>query len=187
MASRPPIDDGEASHLKPGMAVPRVTLPVTLGADVCLADHPGRSILFIYPWTGRPGFPNPPDWDDIPGAHGSTPEIEGFRDFIAEFARVPVSLFGLSLQPSDYQREMVVRLGVPFPILSDAEGRFSAALALPSFATGGETYLKRLTLILDQGCIETVFYPVVDPAAHASDVLRRLANEIVAARPDSRA
>jgi peroxiredoxin len=174
MASRSPIDDGEAAHLQPGMAVPRVTLHATLGPDVYVADHPGRSVLFVYPWTGRPGFPNPPDWDDIPGAHGSTPEIEGFRDLAVEFARVPVSLLGLSLQTSDYQREMVARLGVPFPILSDAEGRFSAALALPSFATGGETYLKRLTLVVDQGRIETVFYPVVDPAAHAGHVLHWL-------------
>ena len=187
MASRPLISDGEAGHLQPGMAVPRVTLPATLGSDVCLAAHPGRSVLFIYPWTGRPGFPNPPDWDEIPGAHGSTPEIEGFRDLAAEFARVPVSLFGLSRQSTVYQREMVTRLSVPFPILSDAEGRFSSALALPSFATGGETYLKRLTLIIDQGRIETVLYPVVDPAAHAGDVLRWLGCETAPARPDSRA
>jgi peroxiredoxin len=183
----PAIDDDEAGHLKPSMPVPRVTLSATLGPDVCLADHPGRSVLLIYPWTGRPGFPNPPDWDDIPGAHGSTPEIEGFRDLAADFARVPVSLFGLSLQTSDYQREMAARLDVPFPILSDAKGRFSGALALPSFATGGETYLKRLTLVVDQGRIETVFYPVVDPAAHAGDMLRWLVSKTAAARPDSRA
>jgi peroxiredoxin len=170
----PAIDDGAADHLRPGVAVPRVTLPATMGPDVCLAGHPGRSVLFVYPWTGRPGLPNPPDWDEIPGAHGSTPEIEGFRDRAADFSRVPVSLFGLSRQTPDYQREMVTRLNVPFPILSDGEGRFSAALALPSFATGGENYLKRLTLIIEEGRIESVFYPVVEPATHASDVLRWL-------------
>jgi peroxiredoxin len=184
MASRPPSNDGEADHLKPGTAVPGVTLPATLGPDVCLALHPGRSVLVIYPWTGTPGFPNPPDWDNIPGTHGSTPELQGFRDLAADFARVPVSLFGLSRQTTDYQREMVTPLNVPFPILSDSEGHFSPALALPSFATGGENYLKRLTLIIDQGRVESVFYPVFDPAAHAGDVLQWFGRETAAARPD---
>lgn len=174
MASRLPINDGEADHLKPGRAVPRAMFPATMAPDVCLASHPGRSVLFIYPWTGRPGHPNPPQWDEIPGAHGSTPEIEGFRDLAADFVQLGVKLFGLSRQTPDYQREMVTRLNVSFPILSDAAGRFSAALALPSFVTGGENYLKRLTLIIDAGKIEAIFYPVVDPAAHASDVLRWL-------------
>ena len=81
------------------------------------------------PWTGRPGHPNPPDWDDIPGAHGSTPELEGFRDHAATFAELGVRLFGLSRQTTEYQRELVARLELPFPILSDADGRFAAALA----------------------------------------------------------
>ncbi|MGC2410126.1 MAG: peroxiredoxin [Methyloceanibacter sp.] len=136
MASRPPINGGEAAHLKPGTALPRVTLPATLGPDVCLADHPGRSILIVYPWTGRPGRPNPPYWDDIPGAHGSTPEIEGFRDTAAEFAESAVNLFGLSRQTTGYQREMVERLDVPFPILSDAGDHFGGGAQLAAFHDG---------------------------------------------------
>jgi peroxiredoxin len=66
---------------------------------------------------------------------------------------------------------MAERLRLPFPILSDAEGRFGAALSLPNFATGGEIYLKRLTFILSSGNIETVFFPVPDPASHAREVL----------------
>jgi peroxiredoxin len=186
VASRPPINGGEAAHLKPGTALPRVTLPATLGPDVCLADHPGRSILIVYPWTGRPGRPNPPYWDDIPGAHGSTPEIEGFRDTAAEFAESAVNLFGLSRQTTGYQREMVERLDVPFPILSDAGDHFSGALSLPRFTTGGEIYLKRLTLILKNGLIEAVFYPVRAPATHAGDLLRLLRRDAARPRSDGR-
>jgi len=162
------------SPLKPGMALPRVSLPATAGADICLAEVPGRSVLIVYPWTGRPGHPNPPNWDDIEGAHGSTPELEGFRDLSPNFAALHVALFGLSNQATDWQREMALRLRLPFPILSDAEGRLASALSLPSFATGGESYLKRLTLILSSGTIEAVFYPVADPASHAGEVLRWL-------------
>ena len=63
---------------------------------------------------------------------------------------------------------------LPFPILSDAEAVFADSLRLPSFATGGQTYLKRLTLVVKDGHIEWVFYPVQDPAGHAGEVLHWL-------------
>ncbi|MEZ5829211.1 MAG: redoxin family protein [Hyphomicrobiales bacterium] len=125
-------DSGEASHLAPGMALSRVTLPATDGTDVCVATLPGRSLVMVYPWTGRPGVPNPPDWDDILGAHGSTPELKGFRDGARLFAARDITLFGLSRQSTHYQRELVERLRLPFPILSDADGAFAGALRLPT-------------------------------------------------------
>ena len=171
----PPVADGAADHLTPGLALPPVTLPATNGQDICVAALPGRSVIAVYLWTGCPGAPNPPGWDDIPGAHGSTPELEGFRDAADAFAQCATRIFGLSCQTTDYQNELVARLRLPFPVLSDAQGQFAAALALPSFVTGGESYLKRLTLVVAHGTIETVFYPVADPARHAGEVLAGLA------------
>ena len=168
------MHNGDASHLKPSLALPGISLPATTGREICIADAPGTSVLIVYPWTGRPGVPNPPNWDDIEGAHGSTPELEGFRDLSGEFAELSVGLFGLSRQTPDWQREMAARLRLPFPILSDADGRFASALSLPSFSTGGEIYLKRLTLVVSSGTVETAFFPVPDPASHASEVLRWL-------------
>jgi peroxiredoxin len=160
--------------------LPRIFLPATIGGEISLAEEQDTNVLIIYPWTGRPRHPNPLHWDDIPGAHGSTPELEGFRDLAGEFAALGMKLFALSRQTTDYQREMALRLGVPFPILSDAEGRLASALALPSFITGGETYLRRLTLILGKGTIEATFYPVPEPALHASEVLGWLARNAAA-------
>ena len=167
----PPVDDAAADHLKPGLALPPISLPATDGGDVCLARLPGRSVIAVYPWTGRPGHPNPPDWDDIPGAHGSTPELEGFRDEADVFAQCETQVYGLSRQTTEHQRELAARLKLPFQILSDAEGHFGAALALPSFATGGESYLKRLTLVVADGRIEKLFYPVIDPAGHVGEIV----------------
>jgi peroxiredoxin len=166
-----PIDDGAADHPEPGRELPPVVLPATDGSGVCLAELPGQTVVVIYPWTGRPGHPDPPNWDEIPGAHGSTPELEGFRDSSAAIADCGARIFGLSRQTTAYQSKMAARLGLPFPILSDADGRFTAALGLPSFATGGEIYLKRLTLLIADGRMEMVFYPVSAPALHASEVL----------------
>lgn len=169
-----PADDGGADHLRVGLALPELNLPATDGAEICLAALTGRNLLIVYPWTGRPGLPNPADWDAIPGAHGSTPELEGFRDAAQDFAGERVRLYGVSRQTTDYQRELVTRLKLPFPLLSDAEGRFAAALNLPSFTTGGEIYLKRLTLLIADGRIAACFYPVRAPHSHAGEVLQEL-------------
>lgn len=167
-----PTDDGGAEHLSPGLALPRVTLPSTFGHAIDLTQRPGRAVLFVYPWTGRPGLSNPPDWDHIAGAHGSTPEAEGFRDLYPVFRALGVEVIGLSGQDTAHQKELSGRLGLPFGILSDARFAFADALRLPRFSTGGENYLKRLTLLVKDGAIERVFYPVHPPDTHAADVLR---------------
>jgi peroxiredoxin len=163
-------DDGAARHLKRGTRMPDRDLPTTSGGSVNLARLPGLAIVYCYPWTGRPGLPNPPDWDDIPGAHGSTPEAEGFRDLYAGFQQVKADVYGLSAQSTDYQREFVQRLGLPFDLVSDEQLAVQRALALPTFTTGSVTYLKRLTLALQDGRIERVYYPVPLPGAHAREV-----------------
>lgn len=166
-----PVDDGLANHLINGLALPDIELPSTSGRTVSLARTAGRAVVFCYPWTGRPGVHNPPDWDSIPGAHGSTPEAEGFRDLYLGFAEMPAALFGLSLQPTGEQQELATRIGLPFELLSDVGQAFRKALDLPVFETGGAAYLKRLTLICRDGHIEHVFYPVHPPHSHAREVL----------------
>jgi peroxiredoxin len=163
-------DDGGAGHLKRGQRLPGLDLPTTAGRLVNFARLAGLAVVYCYPWTGRPGLPDPPGWDDIPGAHGSTPEAEGFRNLHAGFCQVGTHVFGLSTQPTAYQREFAERLALPFEIVSDAHFAFQRALALPTFATGGVTYLKRLTLAIRDGRIERIYYPVPAPAAHAREV-----------------
>jgi len=170
-----PEDDGAAAHLVAGLAIPDVTLPSTDGPAISLARLAGQWIVFLYPWTGRPGLPNPPHWDDIPGAHGSTPEAEGFRDLYAAVREIGFDVLGVSGQDTAHQQELAGRARLPFPLLSDAEGALRDALALPTFETGGVTYLKRLTLILRDGRIERALYPVHPPHTHAAVLLAALA------------
>jgi peroxiredoxin len=153
--------------------LPSVPLAATDGRDIALARRPGRLLLIVYPWAGRPGKPNPPDWDAIAGAHGSTPELQGFRDRALDFARLGIALFGLSRQTTDEQRELVARLGLPFPILSDAGDRLWPALGLQTFQTGGEHYLKRITLLIAEGRIRRRF-DAPEPAGHAAELLTKL-------------
>ena len=166
-----PCDMTIPLKLTPGFSLPPMALPATDGSEISLGTLPGRSVVAVYPWTGRPGFPDPPSWDDIPGAHGSTPELEGFRDVFERISKIGARLFGLSGQTTDYQREMALRLELSFPILSDAAGALAHALHLPSFDAGGDSYLKRLTFVVKDGRTEHVFYPVCDPESHASHVV----------------
>jgi peroxiredoxin len=165
-----PEDDGAADHLLDA-AVPPMALPATTGETIDLAALTGRTVLFCYPRTGRPDEELPPGWNAIPGARGCTPEACGFRDAHAQFAELGVRVLALSTQPGDYQREMAERLHLPFPVLSDEELELTRALRLPTFETSGMTLLKRLTLVIDDGRIEHVFYPVFPPDSHAAEVV----------------
>jgi peroxiredoxin (alkyl hydroperoxide reductase subunit C) len=167
-----PEDDGGARHLA-GMTVPDVALAATDGTQVSLAGVPGRVVVFAYPRTGVPGQPSPvADWDMIPGARGCTPQTCAFRDLhkvmvAAGAARV----FGLSAQDTAYQREVAERLHLPFPLLSDEKLALTRALRLPTMQAGDLTLIKRLAMVIDDGRIAKVFYPVFPPDRNAADVL----------------
>ena len=165
-----PDDDGQADHLLDAV-VPPVALTATTGGTIRLDESEGRAVLFCYPRTGRPDEELPPGWNAIPGARGCTPEACGFRDAHAQFRELGVSVLALSTQSADYQREMAERLRLPFPVLSDERLALTHALRLPTFETSGWTLLKRLTLVIDDGRIRHVFYPVFPPDSHAAEVL----------------
>jgi peroxiredoxin len=169
-----PIDDGACDHLR-GLALPAIALASTDGVDVRLDDPSApRTIVFAYPRTGRPGEEPPGGtaaWNAIPGARGCTPQACAYRDHFVELTALGVRVFGLSTQDSAYQRELVDRLGLPYPILSDEQLALTTALSLPTFETEGLTLLRRHTLVIDGGRIEHVFYPVFPSDRDAEQVV----------------
>ncbi len=94
-----------------------------------------------------------------------------FRDHYQEINALGAEVYGLSTQSTDYQKEMVARLHVPFPVLSDEDLVFASALRLPTFSSGSLTLLKRVTLIVNDGTIEKVFYPVFPPPENPDQVI----------------
>jgi peroxiredoxin len=164
-----PVDDGACDHLL-GQRLPSLPLLATDGSLVDLAALPGRSVVYAYPRTGRPDQPLPTGWNEIPGARGCTPQSCAYRDRAAELAELGARVFGLSTQDSAYQQEAVERLRLPFPLLSDDRLALATALNLPTFSVDGMTLIRRLTLVVQDGEIETVFYPVFPPDADADNV-----------------
>jgi peroxiredoxin len=165
-----PTDDGAADHL-PGIQIPSVPLSSTAGETVDLSALSGRTVVYCYPMTGRPGSDLPSGWDEIPGARGCTPQSCSFRDHHAELEALGARVFGLSTQDTEYQREATQRLHLPFALLSDEDLAFADTLRLPTFEVDDMVLLKRLTLIINDGRIEKVFYPVFPPDRSAEDVV----------------
>jgi peroxiredoxin len=129
--------------------------------------------------TGAPGKALPEGWDQIPGARGCTPQACNFRDQHHEFTELKAEVFGLSTQTTEYQGEMAGRNHLPFEVLSDAEFQLCDALRLPTFEAGGMRLLKRLTMMVRDGHIEHVFYPVFPPNESANQVIRWLRERTV--------
>ena len=167
-----PLDDGAADHLR-GMRLPDVALTATDGSTVSLARLEGRTVAYAYPRTGEPGQPSlTPDWDAIPGARGCTPQSCDFRDHHAALKdRGVAQVHGLSTQTSAYQREAANRLHLPFTLLADPHRAFAMAARLPTFEAGGQILMRRLTLVIDDGVVTHLFYPVFPPDKSAQQVL----------------
>jgi len=176
-----PVGDGACATLS-GRRLPSVPLMSTAGRMVDLAGRDGRTIVYCYPWTGRPDQELPKGWNEIPGARGCTPGACGFWDDSAALRALGASVCSLSTQTTEYQREVAERLHLPFGLLSDAHLAFTTGLQLPTFNIDGMTLIKRLTLIVLNGQIEKIFYPVFPPDTHAEHVEQWLAQS---ARPRS--
>lgn len=165
-----PVDDGLAAHL-PGSEMPEISLIATDNEEVLLSAIGGRWVLYIYPRTGRPGVPSLEGWDRIPGARGCTPQNCSFRDHHAELQGLGARVFGLSAQSSEEQREARERLQLPYQLLADDALKLKSAIQLPTFVAAGIELYKRMSMVIDNGRIVKVFYPVHPPDKDAETVL----------------
>ena len=173
-----PQDDGTAAHLT-GCSVPSLSLGASNESQVNIADLNGRTIVYAYPMTARPDTPLPDGWNMIPGARGCTPQSCSFRDHMQELTTLGVQhLYGLSTQDTSYQQEAASRLHLPFPLLSDHKLQLQQALNLPVITVEGVRLLKRLTMVIENGTIVKVFYPIFPPDKNAADVINWLKEKL---------
>jgi peroxiredoxin len=167
-----PEDDGACDGLE-GERLPDLELAATTGRRIGLAGigADGTAVLFVYPRTGKPGEPLPPGWDLIPGARGCTPQSCAFRDLHGEFSSHGIEVVGLSAQSAADQIEFAERVHLQFPLLSDPALALAGRRRLPTFEVAGMKLYKRVTLVVRDGRIAKVFYPVFPPDRNAAEVL----------------
>ena len=157
-----------------GRSLPDVELLSSNGANFNPRYEVGRAVYFCYPYTGRPGISDPRGWDDIVGAHGSTPQALAYAAQHPKFLYRRVSIFGVSLLSQEWIADFKQRNNLPYELLSDADGLFSRELKLERFRIDGVDYLRRITIVAVDGAIVHVICPVSMPSKDAANVLALL-------------
>jgi peroxiredoxin len=172
-----PADDGACANLE-GTQMPDIHLTSTDGPPVDLRV-PGAAVFYVYPKSGRPGVDPPAGWNETPGMRGCTPQSCAFRDHHSELVALGATVYGISTQTTDEQREFASRLELPYPLLSDPDGELGSTLGLPLVdVTDGLRVYRRVTLITQDAEIVKVFYPVFPPDSNAAEVVAWLTNTI---------
>ena len=110
-------------------------------------------------------------WNEIPGARGCTPQSCAFRDDYSALRQLGANVYGASAQPLEDQKEAVQRLHLPFELLNDSSFALTSALNLPTFEYHSLRLIKRITLVIMDGLIRKVFYPVFPPNQNAAEVI----------------
>ncbi|WP_200213232.1 winged helix-turn-helix transcriptional regulator [Micromonospora coerulea] len=160
-------------HHLVGRRVPDLTLARHDGGPAAPAE-PGRwTVLYLFPGAFAPGVQGlPPGWEDIPGAVGCTLESRTYADRHDRFLAAGAAVRGVSTQRPDQLRAFAAHARLPYPLLSDQDGRLAAGLLLPTFRAGGVDRFKRLTLLIDpDAVVRAVQFPVTDPAGSVDDML----------------
>ncbi|MFK4189560.1 winged helix-turn-helix transcriptional regulator [Streptomyces sparsogenes] len=154
-------------------------LPGTDGrAHDPVATDARATVLFAYPATGVPGAPGVPGGPadlagpQVPGSAGCTLENRRFRAAWPRFRDAGVAVHGVSTQTAGEQAAFARAEDLPFPLLSDARLRLTAALRLPTFRAGQDLRIKRLILVIgpDRTVRHTLF-PVTDIPAAVTEAL----------------
>jgi len=165
-----PVDDHACDHLT-GMQIPSIALDSVSGESIDLGTLAGKTVVFFYPMHGHPDAPPMIGWNEIPGARGCTPQACSFRDNYARLEELSVNVFGVSSQPLDQQKDASARLHLPYALLNDSQFRLAKAMQLPTFQYEAATFIKRITIICEDGVIRKTFYPVFPPDKNIDEVI----------------
>ncbi len=171
-------EDIKILHNLTNLAIPDIHLQSSNGEYVKLKRKESfRLIIYCYPMTGRPDKSLPKNWNKIPGAKGCTIENMAFRDNYEELIKLNSLPIGITTQPISEIEEMTKRLKINHDILSDCDLIFTKSLNLPLFNVDNKDFIKRITLVVDNGVIKKVFYPILEPSVHIQEIISWLKKE----------
>ncbi len=151
------------SGLIPGRKAPAFSVPDQDGQTVTLASLKGmRVVLYFYPKDHTPGC---------------TQESCDFRDSFGRLESMGVKVFGVSRDSVSSHKKFQDKLALPFPLLSDGEGKMCEAFGVwKEKSLYGRKYMgiERTTVLIgSDGIIEKV-YPKVSVKGHVDQVIQDL-------------
>lgn len=164
-----PEDDGAAQHLV-GMPLPDISLETSTGETTSLRSLGNQLILYVFPQLASPFASLPLQWDNQPGARGCTVQSLAFKSVHPTLAAAGFTIAGVSAQSPTELAEAQTRLELPQLLFSDAKGLLRNHLQLPVFNLSGASYLKRMTLLIEQKVITRCWYPIFPPGADATEL-----------------
>ncbi len=158
-----------------GRSLPKISLPNQEGNLLRLnRSDTFRLVIYFYSLTGHPKEKLPENWYQIPGAKGCTLENCNFRDNYQKLIESNALPIGVSTQSVEYIKEMTIRLGIQYDILSDSNLYCVSKLSLPTFTIDNTVFIKRSTIIVEKNIIKKVFFPIFSIHKHINDVLKWL-------------
>ena len=146
-----------------GLNIPDFTLDSSLGKKIAPLDFRGKwTVLFFYPK------------DDTSGC---TKEACGFRDYMNEYRKRGVEIYGMSADDLESHEKFIDKNKLPFPLLSDPSHETLEDFGVwVTKSMYGKTYMgiARTTVVVDpDGRIAKIFEGV-DPEGHAREILKYL-------------
>ena len=146
-------------ELKVGDKAPDFTLPSQMGDNVTLSEFFGKKaiVLYFYPKDE---------------SAGCTREACRFRDSYDAFTDLGAEVLGVSSQSVESHKSFVSHHGLPFLLLSDADGKVRQLYGVS--ATMG-IIPGRVTFIIDKkGVVRHVFSSQFQPEKHIEESLKIL-------------
>ena len=139
-----------------GMPAPGFTLVDENRVPRHLSDYVGQwLVLYFYPKDGTPGC---------------VMEACAFRDEIGQFRDRGIQVIGISIDGAEDHQKFIEKYRLPFPLLSDPEGRvverYGARSVIPGLA-----FAKRQTFLIDPEGIIRHIWRTVPLRGHAEDIL----------------
>ena len=142
-----PENDRSIDHLQ-GKILPKIALLNQNGNLLKLnRSDTFRLVIYFYSLTGHP------------------------KKKLPKFIELNSLPIGISTQNVDDIKEMTVRLGIQYDVLSDFNLECVNQLSLPTFSINNDIFIKRLTIVVEKNIIVKVFFPIFSINKHVNDVL----------------
>ena len=147
--------------LSEGAKAPDFTMPATGGRTVSLKELKGKPfVLYFYPKADTPGC---------------TKEACAFQDQLPDFAKLDITVIGVSKDSLKALEKFAEKYHLAFPLASDPDATvINAYGAWQEKSMYGRQYMgiERSTVLVDSKGKVAKHWPKVKVAGHAGDVLQ---------------
>lgn len=144
-----------------GTKAPDFTMPATGGRTVSLKELKGKPfVLYFYPRADTPGC---------------TKEACAFQEGLPDFAKLDVTIIGVSKDSMKALEKFAGKYGLAFPLASDPDNHVIDAYgAWQEKSMYGKTYMgiERSTVLVDSAGKVAKIWPKVKVPGHAEEVLQ---------------